>query len=197
MYEVIDRVRTAAEAEAPAVRVEFVQLLQDVIGDLAGAPAPVELKLFSADHAAAERAAKAIAKAIEPTPGLVDLFDGVAGQDPEFRIDLDPVRVARLGLTAEAVQTDARTALFGTEAGTAREPDRLISIRVRFADSVRARADVATMVPIVGPQGWAPLAQLGSVRDTVGPQRAVAGESAACGDRHRPGRGTEPRLGDA
>ena len=173
VYQVIDRVRTAAEAEAPAVRVEFVQLLQDVIGDLAGAPAPVELKLFSADHAAAERAAKAIAKAIEPTPGLVDLFDGVAGQDPELRIDLDPVRVARLGLTAEAVQTDARTALFGAEAGTAREPDRLISIRVRFSDSVRTRADVATMVPIVGPQGWAPLAQLGSVRDTSGPSELL------------------------
>ena len=114
VYEVMDRTRVAAEAEAPAVRVEFVQLLQDVIGDLAGAPAPVELKLFSTDHAAAERAAKAIAKAIEPTPGLVDLFDGVPGDDPELRIDLDPVRVARLGLTADAVQTDARTALFGT-----------------------------------------------------------------------------------
>jgi CzcA family heavy metal efflux pump len=168
VYEVMDRIRTAAEAEAPAVRVEFVQLLQDVIGDLAGAPSPVELKLFSTDRVAAERAAKALAKAIEPTPGLVDLYDGVPGQDPELRIDLDPVRVGRLGLTPDKVQADARAALFGAEAGTAREPDRLISIRVRFPDSVRTRADVASVIPIVGPQGWAPLAQLGTVRDTAG-----------------------------
>lgn len=167
VYQVIDRVRAAAEQEAPAVRVEFVQLLQDVIGDLAGAPAPVELKLFSTDRAAAERAARAIAKAIEPTPGLVDLFDGVPGDDPELKVDLDPVRVARLGLTADVVQTDARTALFGTEAGTAREPDRLISIRVRLPDSVRTRPDVPDLIPIVGPQGWAPLARLGTVRDTA------------------------------
>jgi multidrug efflux pump subunit AcrB len=168
VYDVIDRVRTAAEAEAPAVRVEFMQLLQDVIGDLAGAPAPVELKLFGTDHAAAERAARAVAKAIEPTPGLVDLYDGVPGQDAELRIDLDPVRVARLGLTPDKVQADARAALFGAVAGTAREADRLISIRVRFPDSVRTRADVASVVPIIGPQGWAPLAQLGTVRDTAG-----------------------------
>jgi CzcA family heavy metal efflux pump len=166
VYDVIDRIRRAAEEEAPAVRVEFVQLLQDVIGDLAGAPAPVELKLFSTDQEAAERVATAVAKAIEPIPGLVDLFNGVPGKDPELRIALDPVRVARLGLTVEGVEGDARAALFGAEAGTARELDRLISIRVRFPDSVRTRPDVADLVPIVGPQGWAPLAQLGSVRDT-------------------------------
>jgi multidrug efflux pump subunit AcrB len=49
-----------------------------------------------------------------------------------------------------------------------REPDRLISIRVRFPDSVRTRPDVAGVIPIVGPQGWAPLAELGTVRDTAG-----------------------------
>jgi multidrug efflux pump subunit AcrB len=168
VYDVIDRVRTAAEQEAPAVRVEFVQLLQDVIGDLAGAPAPVELKLFSTDQAQAERAAMAVAAAIEPISGLVDLYNGVPGKDSELRIALDPVRVARLGITPEAVEADARAALFGTEAGSAREADRLIPIRVRFADSVRSRPDVADLLPIVGPQGWAPLSQLGSVRDTAG-----------------------------
>jgi CzcA family heavy metal efflux pump len=168
VYDVIDRVRTAAEQEAPAVRVEFVQLLQDVIGDLAGAPAPVELKLFSSDQAQAEKAAVAVAKSLEPISGLVDLYNGVPGKDSELRIALDPVRVARLGLTTEAVEADARAALFGVEAGTARESDRVIPIRVRFADSVRGRPDIADQVPIVGPQGWAPLSQLGSVHDTSG-----------------------------
>ncbi len=167
VYEVIDRVRVAAEQEAPAVRVEFMQLLQDIIGDLAGAPAPVELKLFSSDQAAAERAALAVSQAVEPIPGLVDLYNGVPGKDSELRIVLDPVRVARLGLTPNAVEADARAALFGTEAGTAREQDRLITIRVRFPDSVRSRPDVADLVPVVGPQEWAPLSQLGTVRDTA------------------------------
>ena len=169
VYEVMDRVRAQAEAQAPAVRVEFVQLLQDVIGDLAGAPEPVELKLFSRDQTAAERAAAAVAKAIAPTPGLVDLFNGVQGPSPELRLALDPVRTARLGLTAADVEAQARAALFGTEAGTAREPDRVIPIRVRLSDSVRSSADLMTRVPVLGPRGWAALADLGAVSDTGGP----------------------------
>jgi CzcA family heavy metal efflux pump len=166
VYQVMDRVRVAAEERAPAVRVEFVQLMQDVIGDLAGAPEPVELKLFSRDQAAAEAAARAVAKAIEPTPGLVDLFDGVQGDNPERRIELDPARVARLGLTTAEVQAQARAALFGADAGTAREPDRLVPIRVRLPDSVRFHGDAIARVPVIGPGGWLPLGQLGQVRDT-------------------------------
>jgi CzcA family heavy metal efflux pump len=166
VYQVIDRVRGAAEAEAPAVRVEFVQLLQDVIGDLAGSPEPVELKLFSRDHSAAQYAGAAVAKAIERTPGLVDLFNGVQGASPELRLQVDPVRVARLGLTAAEVEAQARSALFGAEAGTAREPDRLIPIRVRLPDSVRFSRELVARVPVVGPGGWTSLGELGSVGDT-------------------------------
>jgi multidrug efflux pump subunit AcrB len=165
----MDRVRAQAEAQAPAVRVEFVQLLQDVIGDLAGSPEPVELKLFSRDHAAGERAAAAIAKAIEPTPGLVDLFNGVVGPSPELRLTLDPVRLARLGLTAADVEAQARAALFGAEAGSAREPDRIIPIRVRLPDSVRYSAGLLSRVPVVGPRGWTALGDLGTVSDTGAP----------------------------
>ncbi|HKT61179.1 MAG TPA: efflux RND transporter permease subunit [Gemmatimonadales bacterium] len=166
VYDVMDRVRAKAEERAPAVRVEFVQLMQDVIGDLAGAPEPIELKLFSRDQAAAERAAQRVAKAIEPTPGLVDLFDGVQGPNPERLVEVDPARVARLGLTTAAVQAQARAAMFGADAGTAREPDRLVPIRVRLPDSVRYHSDALARVPIVGPKGWLPLGQLGQVRDT-------------------------------
>jgi len=169
VYQVMDRVRAEAEAQAPAVRVEFVQLLQDVIGDLAGAPEPVELKLFSRDHAASERAATAVAKAIAPTMGLVDLFDGVVGPSPELRLKLDPVRLARLGLTVADVEAQARAALFGTEAGSAREADRLVPIRVRLPDSVRYSAELLGRVPVVGPRGWTALGELGTVSDTGAP----------------------------
>ncbi len=168
VYKVMDRVRAAAETSAPAVEVEFVQLMQDVIGDLAGSPEPLELKLFSRDHVASQRAAVAVAHAIETTPGLVDLFDGVQGPNPEVRIELDPLRVSRLGLTGADVDAQARSALFGAEAGTAREPDRLVPIRVRLPDSVRYQPDVVRHLPIVGPNGWLPLGALGTVSDTVG-----------------------------
>ena len=52
--EVIDDVRGRIEQELPRLRVEFVQILSDVINDLAGNAHPVEVKLFGADLAALE-----------------------------------------------------------------------------------------------------------------------------------------------
>jgi len=40
-----------AESE-PALEIEFVGILSDVIGDLTSSPEPIEIKLFSEDSAA-------------------------------------------------------------------------------------------------------------------------------------------------
>jgi CzcA family heavy metal efflux pump len=167
VYTVMARIRTQVESQLPGVRIEFVQILQDLIGDLAGLAEPVELKVFHPDLATAERAAGVVAKAVEPVPGLVDLFDGVQGNVPEVRVDLDPVRVSRLGLTIAAASSQVRGALFGAPAGSIREGDRLIPIRVRLADAERFSPDIVKSLPIVGPEGWSPLGQLGTVRDTA------------------------------
>jgi multidrug efflux pump subunit AcrB len=167
VYVVMDRIRTRVESELPGVRIEFVQILQDLIGDLAGLAEPVELKVFHPDLATAERAARMVAKAVEPVPGLVDLFDGVQGTIPEVRVDLDPIRVSRLGLTIADAADQTRGALFGAPAGAIRESDRLIPIRVRLADADRFAPEIVRTLPIVGPDGWAPLGDLGAVRDTA------------------------------
>ena len=46
---IIDQLRRRIHARVPALRIEFVQILQDVIGDLSGNPSPIEVKVFSAD----------------------------------------------------------------------------------------------------------------------------------------------------
>lgn len=186
VYEVMNRLRAQIETEVPALRIEMLQILQDLIGDLAGNPTPVEIKLFHPDLATSERASRAVAEAVDSIPGLVDLFDGVRGYLPEIRVDLDPVRVARLGLTIGDASRQAQEALFGADAGAVREPDRLVPIRVRVMDSLRFDPEVVGRLPIVGPNGWAPLGSLGRVhataeaaeltRENLRPYTAVTGE---------------------
>ncbi|MEO8031924.1 MAG: efflux RND transporter permease subunit [Gemmatimonadota bacterium] len=167
VYTIIDRVRRQVETELPGVRVEFVQILQDLIGDLAGSAEPVELKLFHSDVATAERAASTVASAIDSVPGLVDLFDGVQGGVPELTVKLEPIRVARLGLTNAEASDQVHGALLGAAAGSIREGDRLIPIRVHLTDADRFDPAALRRLPIVGPAGWAPLDQLGRVIDTT------------------------------
>src|SRR5258707_4933436 len=49
--EVIADVRAKVAEQNPTLQVEFIQLLQDMIGDLTSAPEPIEIKLFSQDPA--------------------------------------------------------------------------------------------------------------------------------------------------
>ena len=49
--EITEELRTKIKQEEPAVDVEFVQVLQDMIGDLSNAPEPIQIKLFSPDAA--------------------------------------------------------------------------------------------------------------------------------------------------
>ena len=163
----MNRVRERVQTEVPALRVELIQILQDLIGDLAAGGKPVEVKLFHPDIRIAERAAQAVASAVDSVPGLVDLFNGVQGNLPELKVELDPVRVSRLGLSIEEASVEARSALLGGAAGSVREPDRLVPIRVRVPDSVRFDPQVAARLPIIGPAGWATLGELGRVHDTV------------------------------
>lgn len=166
VFAVMNRLRVRLDREVPAVRVEYHQILEDLLGDLTGSPERVELKLFDPDGTVAAAAAKQVTAAIADVPGLADLFDGDAGRLPEMLMVLDPVRLSRLGLSAADASHQARAALFGADAGAVREPDRLVPIRVRLSDSARYSASVAGRVPIVGPGGWAPLASLGTIRDT-------------------------------
>ena len=52
--EIISDIRAEVKKQEPAVDVEFVQVLQDMIGDLTSAPEPVVIKLFSQDAELAE-----------------------------------------------------------------------------------------------------------------------------------------------
>src|SRR4029079_16074379 len=76
--EVIDDARTKIESAAPRLRIEFVQILSDVINDLAGAARPVEIKLFGADLDALERYARQLDPKLSKVEGLEDFFNGVS-----------------------------------------------------------------------------------------------------------------------
>jgi Cu/Ag efflux pump CusA len=64
-FDVIDDVRAKIETALPRLRIEFVQILSDVINDLAGAASPVEVKLFGPDLAALEAYATRLAPDVE------------------------------------------------------------------------------------------------------------------------------------
>src|SRR5260370_5055646 len=58
--EVINDLRSHVTRNVPGISVEFVQSLQDMIGDLEGTPEPVEIKIFGDNMAVVEQSANEI-----------------------------------------------------------------------------------------------------------------------------------------
>jgi len=137
---VIDRTRDAMAAAVPEARFEYVQVLQDVLADLAGNPAPIEIRLLGDDPAALDKWAQAAGERLAKRPELVDVFDGREGRIPILRSTADPQLLARLGLDAATVGEDLDIAVEGRQVSEIFRPERVIGVRLRYPDAIRYSA---------------------------------------------------------
>ncbi|HTK50085.1 MAG TPA: efflux RND transporter permease subunit [Gemmatimonadaceae bacterium] len=160
--EVIDDARTKIERAAPRLRIEFVQILADVINDLAGAARPMEIKLFGSDLDALEAYARTLEPALSKIDGLEDFYDGVSEKSPELLMRVSGTEANRAGLTPADVASAVSGALLGVPAGDVRLQDRSIGVRVRAPDAVRGDALRLGALPVTIPasRATAPLSAL-------------------------------------
>jgi CzcA family heavy metal efflux pump len=135
--EVVADVRGRLAKKHPEIRVEFVQVLQDVLNDLAGSPRPVEVKLFGPDYARLNQLGDQLAAQITHIDGVVDVYAGHEHEVPELRFRAARDTLARVGVTPDDFDTQLETALKGNIVGAMRRFDRLINIRVRYPNPAR------------------------------------------------------------
>jgi multidrug efflux pump subunit AcrB len=143
-----------------------MQILSDVINDLAGAARPVEIRLFGPDLNALEAYARRLAPGLAKVDGLEDLYNGVSEPSAELTMTIDDAEANRLGLTPEQVSAAVSGALLGVGAGEIRLEDRSVGVRVRAPDSVRFDPQQLGALPVVSPQthAAAPLATVATFR---------------------------------
>ena len=139
--EVISELRGQIAESEPALDVEFVGIVPDVIGDLEGNPEPIEVKLFSEDAAALQAKADEVETAIKKVPGVVDTLNGVVISGPAVTFNIDPARASQFGVTANDIAATITTAMTGDAASSILQQDRLIKVRVIFPADVRTSLD--------------------------------------------------------
>src|ERR1700730_12066623 len=139
--DVIAELRKKVAESEPALQVEFVGILSDVIGDLTSSPEPIEIKLFSEDENALHQKADEVEAAIKKVQGVVDTKNGVIVSGPAITFNIDPQRASRFGVTATDVANTVTTAMSGDAASAILQQDRLIKVRVIFPPEVRGSLD--------------------------------------------------------
>jgi multidrug efflux pump subunit AcrB len=170
--EITSDLRAQIESSEPATKVEFVQILQDMIGDLSNQPEPVVIRLYSQDGKLLNDTGPRVADAISKVPGVVDILNGVedAISGPAVTFQINPFSAARAGFTPEEVSVDASAILEGEPAAT---PvvlgDRAYPIRVRFPETNRESLERMTNTLLVSGTGkTATLGSLASITNDPG-----------------------------
>jgi CzcA family heavy metal efflux pump len=149
------------------VNIEFVQILQDMLGDLEGSPEPVEIKIFGNSTEELNRIAADLGAKVQNVKGIVD-YKGPQQGNPELVIDVDPALAAHVGLTVAQVADQLQAGLLGDTTTDFRLSDRLIPIRVRYPDTFRGQENNIRQFPILAANKQVvtveSLAKIGTVR---------------------------------
>ena len=177
IWSIINGIRHRVVRDEPSVDVDFVQKLQDMIGDLTNAPQPIDIMMFAPNAELLDTWAPKVADAIgNITVGarhpVVDIDDGIDSttSGPAVIFDVRQSRAAHAGFSPQDVANEAGAMLDGVRAA---QPvvinDRPYSVRVRYPNSVRSSLNAMDNTMLVSPTGQtANLGSLASMTEVPG-----------------------------
>ena len=180
--EVISEIRDKVKKAEPALDVEFIQLLQDMIGDLTGAPQPVVVKLFSDNPQLLKDWAPQVADALMKVEiggkkPIVDVEDGIENttSGPAVVFNVNQENAARAGFGTDDLGVLTTAIMEGEPAA---QPvivnDRPYTLRVRYPAVNRASLEAMSNTILVNSNGGtSTLGSLTAIAETPGQTEVV------------------------
>src|SRR6185312_1831877 len=167
--EVIEDLRKRIEATQPALRIDFGQVIGDMLGDLMTSVQPIEIKVFGNDQEKLHELTKQVAGIVSDVNGTADVFDGIVIAGPSVTIEPNYARLAQFGLTPAQLQFQLQNSLEGNVVGTLPEKEQLTNIRMVYpGNRTLSIADISRL-PIFLPGGeLKPITELATVSVKAG-----------------------------
>jgi CzcA family heavy metal efflux pump len=128
--EVADEIRNKIEMSLPALKVDFGQVIGDMLGDLMSSVQPIEIKLFGDDKTKLYELSDKITEIIKNTRGTADGFNGITIAGPEVQVIPNFDNLSKNQINAEDLQYQLQTKLEGVVIGSILESNRLVNIRL-------------------------------------------------------------------
>ncbi len=136
--EVISHLRNSIESSQPSLRIDFGQVIGDMLGDLMTSVQPIEVKIFGNDQKRLQLLSGQVAEIVSGVEGTADVFDGIVIAGPSIRVIPDYERLAQFGLSPSGLQYQLQNALAGNIVGTLLEKEQLTNIRTVYPHSTQA-----------------------------------------------------------
>ena len=133
--DVITDIRKQVEASQPALRIDFGQVINDMLGDLMTSVQPIEVKIFGNDPTRLKELSKNVADIVSKVEGTADVFNGFVIAGPSINVEPNYSTLAQFGITPANLQYQLQSALEGNVAGTVYNREQLSNIRLIYPNS--------------------------------------------------------------
>lgn len=167
--EVINDIRVKIATTQPALRIDFGQVIGDMLGDLMSSVQPIEVKVFGNDQQKLNELARQIAGIITNIKGTADVFDGIVIAGPSISIEPDFTKLAQFGITPANLQYQLQTSLEGNVVGNIYEKEQVSNIRLLYPGNRKISLTDLNQLQVFLPNGkLKPITELATVKVNAG-----------------------------
>ncbi len=170
IWDIIDSVQKEACATIPGIRrLQIKEMGSDV---MATSSAPIQILVFGKDLKLLDRLGAQVTDIAAKTRGMFQVASSWSLSRPEYRIKVDPVRAAEVGLTPDAV---SQQVYYATRGGLTDEFYRLPNIRqntilIRYREGDRSSVEDLRNIQLMASDGKSiPLKSVASIEYTSAP----------------------------
>jgi CzcA family heavy metal efflux pump len=162
--EVINDIRLKIETTQPALRIDFGQVITDMLGDLMTSVQPIEVKIFGNDQSKLQELSRNVAAVLNTVKGTADVFDGIVIAGPSVIVTPNYTALAQYGITPASFQFQLQSALEGNIVGSVYDKEQLSNIRFIYPNSAKLSIAQVKQTLVFLPNGKRiPITQLATV----------------------------------
>lgn len=162
--EVINDIRLKIESTQPALRIDFGQVITDMLGDLMTSVQPIEVKIFGNDQSKLQELSRNVAAVLNTVKGTADVFDGIVIAGPSVIVTPNYTALAQYGITPASFQFQLQSALEGNIVGSVYDKEQLSNIRFIYPKSAKLSVEQVKQSLVFLPNGKRiPITQLATV----------------------------------
>jgi CzcA family heavy metal efflux pump len=151
--QVIEDIRQRIESSQPELRIDFGQVIGDMLGDLMTSVQPIEIKIFGEDQQKLHEISRQVKSIVDSTKGTADAFDGITIAGPSVSVNPDYATDSKYGISPADLQFQLQSSLQGNLAGNIFEKDRVYPVRLVYPGSKSRSLDELNKLPIFLPDG--------------------------------------------
>ena len=167
--EVINDIRQQIEATQPALRIDFGQVIGDMLGDLMSSVQPIEVKIYGDNAKKLQELSKQVSDVVTHVKGTADVFDGIVIAGPSVTVEPDYTKLAQFGITPANLQSQLQNSSEGNMVGSIFENEQVNTIRLLYPGSRKISITDLNSLQLFLPNGkLKPITELATVKINAG-----------------------------